>query len=126
MPAELVLRKIHHCTFRTQNLDSKFFYPKISIYPAKFPNDFFVTAQTAFHHCTFRFITAHFVHHCTLKQALYACVYVCTNACMRVCIYVCILWGQRCFYISVGLLNGIQLNQRAFWLHSLTSCSHRI
>jgi len=46
------------------------FYPKISIYPAKFPNDFFVTAQTAFHHCTFRFITAHFVHHCTLKQAL--------------------------------------------------------
>jgi len=26
---------------------------------------FFVTAQTAF-----RFITAHFVHHCTLKQAL--------------------------------------------------------
>jgi len=31
---------------------------------------FLVTAQTAFHHCTFRFITAHFVHHCTLKQAL--------------------------------------------------------
>src|SRR6218665_1242152 len=31
---------------------------------------FFVTAQTAFHHCTFSFITAHFVHHCTLKQAL--------------------------------------------------------
>jgi len=31
---------------------------------------FFVTAQTAFHHCTFRFITAHFVHRCTLKQAL--------------------------------------------------------
>src|SRR6218665_2030838 len=27
-------------------------------------------AQTAFHHCTFSFITAHFVHHCTLKQAL--------------------------------------------------------
>ena len=25
---------------------------------------------TAFHHCTFRFITAHFVHHCMLKQAL--------------------------------------------------------
>src|SRR6218665_2027250 len=22
------------------------------------------------HHCTFSFITAHFVHHCTLKQAL--------------------------------------------------------
>src|SRR6218665_3119376 len=31
---------------------------------------YFVTAQTAFHHCTFRVITAHFVHHCTLKQAL--------------------------------------------------------
>ena len=27
-------------------------------------------AQTAFPHCTFSFITAHFVHHCTLKQAL--------------------------------------------------------
>ena len=34
------------------------FYQKMSIYPAKFPNDFFATAQTAFHHCTFRFITA--------------------------------------------------------------------
>ena len=31
---------------------------------------YFITAQTAFHHCTFSFITAHFVHHCTLKQAL--------------------------------------------------------
>jgi len=26
-----------------------------------------------FHHCTFPFITAHFVHHCTLKQALTWC-----------------------------------------------------
>src|SRR6218665_968120 len=26
--------------------------------------------KTAFHHCTFSFITAHFVHHCMLKQAL--------------------------------------------------------
>ena len=41
------------------------FYQKILIYPAKFPKDLF-----AFHHCTFRFITAHFVHHCTLNQAL--------------------------------------------------------
>jgi len=40
------------------------------IYPGKFTNDLFVTAQTAFHHSTSRFITAHFVHHCTLKQAL--------------------------------------------------------
>src|SRR6218665_467751 len=31
---------------------------------------FFITAQTAFHHCTFQVITAHVVHHCTLKQAL--------------------------------------------------------
>src|SRR6218665_101273 len=31
---------------------------------------FLITAQTAFHQCTFSFITAHFVHHCTLKQAL--------------------------------------------------------
>src|SRR6218665_974587 len=26
--------------------------------------------KTTFHHCTFSFITAHFVHQCTLKQAL--------------------------------------------------------
>jgi len=31
---------------------------------------FFITAQTAFHHCTFAVITAHFVPHRTLKQAL--------------------------------------------------------
>src|SRR6218665_2311953 len=30
----------------------------------------FKKAQIAFHHCTFSFITAHSVHHCTLKQAL--------------------------------------------------------
>jgi len=30
----------------------------------------FIAAKTAFHHCTLLFITAHFVHHCTLKQAL--------------------------------------------------------
>jgi len=30
----------------------------------------FVTAQTAFRHCTLRLITAHFVYHCTVKQAL--------------------------------------------------------
>jgi|SRR6218665_379747 len=29
-----------------------------------------VTAKTAFHHFAFSFITAHIVHHCTLKQAL--------------------------------------------------------
>jgi len=31
---------------------------------------FLITAQTAFHRCTFQVITAHFVHHCTSKQAL--------------------------------------------------------
>jgi len=30
----------------------------------------FITAKTAFRHCTFSFITVHFVHHCTLKHAL--------------------------------------------------------
>ena len=30
----------------------------------------FITTKTAFHHCTFQFITAHFMNHCTLKQAL--------------------------------------------------------
>ena len=33
-------------------------------------SSYFITAQRAFHHCTFSFITAHFVPHCTLKQAL--------------------------------------------------------
>ena len=31
---------------------------------------FLIHHCTAFHHSTFSFITAHFVHHCTLKQAL--------------------------------------------------------
>ena len=34
------------------------------------PHPIFITAKTPFHHCTFSFITAHFVHHCTLKHAL--------------------------------------------------------
>lgn len=29
-----------------------------------------ITAQIAFHYCTFQFITAHFVYHCTLKNSL--------------------------------------------------------
>jgi len=36
------------------------FYTQISIFPAKFSSDFFITAQTAFHHCIFQVITAHF------------------------------------------------------------------
>ena len=35
-----------------------------------FISSYFITAQTAFHQCTFSFIIARFVHHCTLKQAL--------------------------------------------------------
>src|SRR6218665_662110 len=34
------------------------------------PHPIFITAKTPFHHCKFSFITAHFVHHCTLKHAL--------------------------------------------------------
>jgi len=34
------------------------------------PDHKFITAETPFHRCTFVFITAHFVHHCTLKHAL--------------------------------------------------------
>jgi len=45
-----------------------FFTKKILSHPAKFPNDLF--HYCTFHHCTFQVITAHFVHHCTLKQAL--------------------------------------------------------
>src|SRR6218665_2337968 len=42
------------------------FYQQKAIYPVKFPNDL------NFCHCTnsLAFITAHCVHHCTLKQAL--------------------------------------------------------
>jgi len=31
----------------------------------------FITAKTPFHHCTFLFITAHFVHHCTFCASLH-------------------------------------------------------
>jgi len=31
--------------------------------------------KTPFHHCPFSVITAHFVHHCTLKQALSTFIY---------------------------------------------------
>ena len=34
------------------------------------PNIFVKSTPVTFHHCTLSFITAHFVHHCTLKQAL--------------------------------------------------------
>src|SRR6218665_2241839 len=47
-----------------------FFTKKFLSIQPNFRMTFFVTAQTAFHHCTFRFVTAHCVHHCTLKQAL--------------------------------------------------------
>ena len=52
-----------------QFLNDLFTHKFLCIQP-NFRITFFVTAQTAFHHCTFRFITGHCVHHCTLKQAL--------------------------------------------------------
>ena len=44
-----------------------------SLDPYTYDNNY-ITAQTAFHHCTFQVITAHFVHHCMLKQALRASI----------------------------------------------------
>src|SRR6218665_2760486 len=64
--SEHVLRKIHHGLKFLNDL----FTQNFLFIQRNFRMTFFVTAQTAFHHCTFRFITAHFVHHCTLKQAL--------------------------------------------------------
>jgi len=72
-------------------------YPKNSIYPAKFPNDLYqsfspyecqllvrplehtdhYSAQTAILH--YSVIIVHFVHHCTLKQALHRCGCTQTN-----------------------------------------------
>ena len=48
-----------------------------------------VTINTAFHHCTFSFITAHFVHHCTLKQALHT-LYTHKFIYIHIDIYICI------------------------------------
>jgi len=47
------------------------FYSCIGLSANKSGFHFFVVHhyKTAFHHCTFSFITAHFMHHCTLKQA---------------------------------------------------------
>ena len=70
--------KIFH--FISRNFLTTFFmisalkyYPNsnvIIILHTPFISAYFITAQTAFHKCTFSFITAHFVNHCTLKQAL--------------------------------------------------------
>jgi len=51
-----------HLPFYSRN--SKYY-----ILHTPFISSYFITAQTAFHHTTFSFIDAHFVHHCTLKQA---------------------------------------------------------
>jgi len=48
---------------------NKYIYENTSLH-TPFISSYFITAQAAFHHCTFSFITAQFVHHCTLKQAL--------------------------------------------------------
>ena len=66
---EHVLRKIHHGTFRSQKLDSNFqttiFTKKISIYPAKFPNDLFC-------HCPNSLLSLHIsIHHCTFCASLH-------------------------------------------------------
>src|SRR6218665_2607237 len=63
---EKCIRLLSSKTFFERESWTKFLndlYLKKSVYPAKFSNDPFITAQTAFHHCTFQFITAHFVHH---------------------------------------------------------------
>src|SRR6218665_1399571 len=91
-----MVKKIHHCTFRLKDFIHDFFYPKScekgSFHPSKILMTFFNSSNTnsgilllfsnfpphhtlflylfVFHHCTFSFITAHFVHQCTLKQAL--------------------------------------------------------
>src|SRR6218665_2600884 len=60
----------HTCCFRVPT--PCFVLSKQLILHTPFISPSFITAQTAFHHCTFSFITAHFVHHCTLKQALFS------------------------------------------------------
>jgi len=80
---EHVLRKIHDCTFRPKDFLPDFFDPNspenspliFPFHPSKMlmtifsPHPIFITAKTLFHHCTFSFLTAHFVHRCTLKHA---------------------------------------------------------
>src|SRR6218665_862214 len=45
-------------------VDSKYgYFSHFSTFPPRQP--LFITAKTAFHHGTFSFITAHFVHHCS-------------------------------------------------------------
>jgi len=63
-----------HISIETAGLQflNDFFTKKFIFNQPNFRMTLFVTAQTAFHHCTFRFFTAHFVHHCTVKQALVA------------------------------------------------------
>src|SRR6218665_1290597 len=52
-------------------LSSPYFLVSLQlILDTPFISSYFINAQTAFHHCTFSFITAHLVHHCTLKQVL--------------------------------------------------------
>jgi len=68
--SEHVLRKIHHCTFRSQKLDSNFwtnFLLKkfLLFYPAKFPTYLFC-------HCTNSVSSLHIlIHHCTFFASLH-------------------------------------------------------
>ena len=59
------------CSIHSSKILMTFLGLFLDLFPTVPPrHPLFITAKTAFHHCTFSFITAHFVHHCTLKHAL--------------------------------------------------------
>src|SRR6218665_3594360 len=65
-----------------------------------------IAAQRAFHNCTFQVINAHFVHHCTLKQALQCCLeYRNRRQRKRVCLslFVCFWLSSICLCLSCSL-----------------------
>src|SRR6218665_3985903 len=74
-----------------------------------------------------------YMYVCMYCRPMYVCMYV--NTSMPVCIYVrmhaCVyvfmyaLCGVNVFYVYVGLLNEIQLNLRAFWLHEVSATVYR-
>src|SRR6218665_421969 len=53
-------------------------FPQNALFASTYYDNHYVrsTAHTAFHHCTFQVMTAHFVHHCTLKQAVHCWCFV--------------------------------------------------
>ena len=75
----LIIFPPHHPLFLPKSRENfsfipqKFLWPFLVIFPPRhllFLYVFVIHHCTAFHHYTFSFIAAHFVHHCTLKQAL--------------------------------------------------------